>query len=271
MPALLGNAKRKVGAFIGPPIFEEAALIYSLFKNRKDGVLVEVGAHTGDDVFMRFAADGWEVHAFEPDPGNREPLERATAQLSNVTVVPKAVADKPGTMTLYTSDESTGISSLAPFTEGHSAALEVDVTTLSDYLQSGGPDHVDFLKVDVEGYEKFVMAGYPWDTHKPDAVLLEFENAKTEPLGYTWRDLAEELTGHGYGVLVFEWHPIVRYGVVHRWRRFARYPTELADDDAWGNLLAVASDIDRVERAARLMAFRFRLRSAIGRARRRNG
>lgn len=265
---MLKHLKQAIERVLGGPAIEEADLLRRVLDLRQKGVLLEIGAHNGDGTFMSYVDAGWEVHAFEPDPNNRAELLRKTVGLPNVTVIPKAVADKPGMMTLYTSSESTGISSLAAFTEGHAPSEEVEVITIRDYVAAGGPARVDFLKMDVEGYERFVMAGYPWDTHRPRAVLLEFEDRKTVPLGYSWSDLAQDLKGRGYDVLVSEWHPIERYGVAHTWRRFAEFPTELLDDDAWGNLIAVEpADMPKLRRASRIAPIRLRGRKLVDRAR----
>jgi len=254
-------ARKAVGRLLGPHQLEESDLLLALFRRRPPGVLVEVGAHTGDGTFQRFARDGWMIHAFEPDPDNRRGLEQTAANFPNIAIIPKAVAEKSGTMTLYRSSESTGISSLVAFTEGHEAGIKVQVISLVEYLTENAIPQVDFLKIDVEGYEKFVLDGYPWVTHRPRAVLLEFEDRKTLPLGYSWRELAERLRGLGYEVLVSEWFPIVRYGVFHQWRRYASYPTELLDGNGWGNMIAVEpADFDHLKRLAQIQALRFRAR-----------
>jgi FkbM family methyltransferase len=200
--------------------------------------MVDVGAHHGDTM-LPFARDGWRVHAFEPDPVNRSYLERSVEGFDNVTVIPDAVSDVRGQATIYASDQSSGISSLSPFTERHEARAVVNVITLADYISSAGIADVTFLKIDVEGFEQRVLNGFPWTEIQPKIVLAEFEDAKTQPLGYGWNDLARLLTQKGYEVLISEWHPIVAYGGQHKWRRFARYPTALSDPAAWGNLIGV--------------------------------
>jgi len=221
---------------------EESALVHRLLRGAAAGVMLDVGAHHGGTL-LPFARDGWTVHAFEPDPDNRIELERVTCNFDNVIVVPSAVSDSSGEVTLYASDESTGISSLAAFTEGHRPRAVVDVTTLTDYVEEALLADVTFLKIDVEGFEKAVLNGFPWGRLHPDVVLLEFEDAKTEPLGHTWRDLADFLVAQDYSVLVSEWYPIVAYGSTHRWRGFQRYPADLVDPRAWGNLIAVRRDL----------------------------
>lgn len=253
--------RRLISAALGPGTIDESELLVRLNRGARPGTMFEVGAHTGDSSLLTFASRGWQIHAFEPDPSNRAALQARTSQFSNVIVVPKAVGDQAGTATLFTSTESTGISSLTSFTEGHVASVQVEVVTSTQYIEDNGVASVDVLKVDVEGYEKFVIDGFPWATHHPRAVLLEFEDRKTLPLGYSWRDLASRLTQLGYKVLVSEWHPITRYGVQHRWRRYAAYPTELEDDMAWGNLVAVdPADFRRLLRLANRQERRFAAR-----------
>src|SRR3546814_19620816 len=58
--------------------------------------------------------------------------------------------------------------------------------------------------------------------------------------------MARFLLEKGYRVLVSEWHPIIRYGVRHDWRRLVAYPCELSDEVAWGNILAFRSEERRV-------------------------
>src|SRR3546814_17135175 len=62
--------------------------------------------------------------------------------------------------------------------------------------------------------------------------------------------MARFLLEKGYRVLVSEWHPIIRYGVRHDWRRLVAYPCELSDEVAWGNILAFRDPVDESKLAA---------------------
>jgi FkbM family methyltransferase len=248
---------------LGPSQIDESQIAHSALRHRH-GTMLDVGAHYGHSL-APFAGDGWSIHAFEPDPANRAELEAAFGDVANVTIVPKGVSDRPGTLPLFTSAESSGISSFAPFTAGHAASGSVETVTLRDYLAEAGIDRVDFMKIDVEGFELPVLRGYDWAI-KPELIVLEFEDFKTVPLGYCWQELAEELVARGYEVLVSEWFPVERYGGAdHAWRRFSRYPTELLDTRAWGNLIA-APALDRVTPAARNAVRRSRVRRGVERA-----
>ncbi len=255
------EVKRQVRRVLGPAQLDESHIVHAALGHRR-GVMLDIGAHHGSSL-APFAADGWEIHAFEPDPANRARLHAAFGGRPNVTIVPAAVSDEAGEMALYTSELSTGVSSLAAFTADHSPTTRVPIVTLGEYLAGAGITAVDFMKIDVEGFERNVLRGHDWSI-RPELIVLEFEDAKTVALGYSWNDLAADLAARGYEILVSEWYPVQRYGVAHRWRRLARYPTDLADPGAWGNLIA-ATDLEQVLPAARRAIGRYRLRRRIER------
>ena len=223
---------------LGPAQPNESYIAHAVLRSHR-GVMLDIGAHHGSSL-APFAEDGWHVHAFEPDAGNRAVLESAFAHQPNVEIVPKAVAATAGEMMLFNSELSSGISSLSAFTDTHRPAGYVPVITMRSYLYAAGITAVDFMKIDVEGYERSVLEGYDWAI-RPTMIVLEFEDSKTLPHGYSWQHLADDLVAHGYDVLVSEWFPVERYGGEHQWRRLVRYPTELADTGGWGNLIATNS------------------------------
>jgi FkbM family methyltransferase len=217
--------------------YDEVAVIHAALKSNGPGVMVDVGAHYGSSL-RPFADDGWQVFALEPDPGNRAILLTRAVRWPKVSVDGRAAAERDDdTVTLYTSDISTGISTLRPFHASHRATARVRTVRLDTYL--AGIDEVTVLKTDTEGYDLPVLRTFPWDRLRPKAVVCEFEDRKTLPLGYDYKDLADFLLERGYAVLLSEWHPVVEYGQRHRWRSVRRYPTTLADPRAWGNLLGV--------------------------------
>ena len=239
------------GVWIGPfhrslhaEFAEDRFLGQWLPKVHKRGVMLDVGAQEGSS-FKAFLKAGWEVHAFEPDPTNRKNLVRKFGKSRRLTVNPEAVAGRSeGEVPFYASEESTGISSLVQFRDTHQEVARVKTVSLGDYMASKGLRRVDFLKVDVEGYDFFVLQGFPWELDKPRCIIAEFEDKKTSGLGHSWEDMAIFLRKHGYKVLVSEWHPIVRYGQPHDWRQLSLYPCSLSNPAAWGNLIAFRDKVD---------------------------
>ncbi|WP_091116639.1 FkbM family methyltransferase [Nocardioides psychrotolerans] len=242
--------------------FDEIAIAHHVLGKRA-GFMVDVGAHRGY-AHTPFVEDGWSVLAVEPDPANRRYLEDAPHP--RVDIIPKAITATDGeTLTLYTSEVSSGISSLAAFHPSHTPGPQVETARL-DTLVAGR--RVDFLKVDTEGFDLPVLQTFDW-SQKPDVVVCEFEDHKTVPLGYTYRDLGDFLVGHGYTVLMSEWNPIVEYGQAHKWRRLVPYPADLVTEDGWGNFIAVRSPdaAAKAMRAGRVAAVRLRVRGAVDKAR----
>lgn len=242
--------KRVTLKLLRPETPNESQMLFETLAGPRPGVLVDVGAHEGHSL-KPFARSGWQVLAFEPDEINRRHLQELVKEMPAVRIDSRAVSERAGeTVTFYRSAQSTGISTLTPFTSSHVAAGSVTTTTLADACREHGIGEIDFLKVDTEGYDLFVLKSLDWSTLQPRAVLCEFEDSKTVPLGYTWGEMADFLRGHGYTVIVAEWHPVESYGGVHRFRRFADYPCTLADPRATGNLIAFRNggDLARFQR-----------------------
>ncbi|MDA9711253.1 FkbM family methyltransferase [Luminiphilus sp.] len=226
---------------------DETNCIAALFSNELEGsIMIDVGAHHGS-AMLPFLKLGWEVIAFEPDSKNRRRLRDQLEQQTfrqKVTLDERCVSNYADeNVSFYSSEVSTGISGLSAFHDSHSESQSVAVTSLTSFFESSEMPSVDFLKIDTEGHDLFVLEGYPWHRNRPKVIECEFENTKTLPLGYDFDDLALYLLALGYTVFVSEWHPIIRYGIRHDWHRLTRYPCKLNDDKGWGNLLAFRDPI----------------------------
>lgn len=221
----------------------ESELVFKLLKETTShGVMCDVGAHHGH-CLLPFAETGWQVYAFEPDPKNRARLQETTHKFQNVHVDARAVSDQVlETASFFTSSESDGVSGLSAFLPTHTETCTVCTTTLSEFFAEMNLDKVDFLKIDTEGFDLMVLQGLPWQSVRPAVILCEFEDAKTLPLGYSYKTLADFLVEKGYQVVVSEWRPIVRYGEQHAWRGYYTYPHEMHEQNAWGNLVATNDD-----------------------------
>jgi len=207
------------------------------------GVMIDVGAHHGL-AMAPFLNLGWRIWAFEPDAANRAVLEDRLARhpRGSTVIVDRraAAAEKREQLAFYRSEVSTGISGLSAFHDSHREVQRVDTVTLDEVMRDRGITAVDFLKIDTEGHDLFVLKGFPFNRVRPAVIECEFEDSKTVPLGYRFDDIARFLVDLGYRVYVSEWHPILRYGIAHDWCRLARYPCSLMDANGWGNLLAFA-------------------------------
>lgn len=235
-----------------------------------DKTMIDVGAHFGS-AFRPFLNKGWHIYAFEPDDRNRGKLLEGLASHANrhlVTLDARCVSNATGhDLSFYRSEQSSGISGLSAFHESHVEAQRVSTVTLGDFFPNGAIPGIDFLKIDTEGHDLFVLQGFPWEQAKPAVIECEFENGKTAPLGYDFHDLAQFLVDKGYTVYVSEWHPILQYGARHDWHCLAKYPYELQDEKSWGNLLAFRDPVDELvlaEAVGNLIRFSPRDSSPLG-------
>lgn len=223
---------------------DETHLCYELTKlmNLKNPVMFDVGAHDGAS-FSRFLEVGWRVVAFEPNPFKNPPIETLAQKSNLLTLCKKAVSDKEEkNLTFYLSNISDGISSLCNFHNSHKEAMfKVDSIRLDTYCEKFKINKINFLKIDTEGYDYFVLKSLDWSKFTPEIIECEFEDKKTkDKLKYCWKDMAEFLSNKGYKIIISEWYPIIQYGTTHKWKGFKQYSPSLdIDPNAWGNFIAL--------------------------------
>jgi FkbM family methyltransferase len=202
----------------------------------KGGVAVDAGANIG--IFaVELAALGYDVHAFEPIP------DTYTRLLANVALNPvltgriHAVECAFGqrkellAMTLPVNSPATAHVAQGP-DKGTAMLLEVQVTTLDGYAADCEIHHIDFLKLDVEGYEPAVLRGAAGLLKRQaiGTILFEWCPPLLRRAGFDPRELLDELHAAGYGV--FE---IAEAGEVVK----ARSAEALLNACEWDNLVAM--------------------------------
>ncbi len=137
-------------------------------------LVFDIGANIGDKA-EKYSRNGATVVCFEPQPHCVTKLVERFKSNDRVIIVPKGVAEKPGTLPLSICD----VDVLSTFSEHwkkgrfsgqHSSrCVEVEVTTLDlAILEFGCPR---YCKIDVEGYELNVLLGL---TRPVDVISFEF-------------------------------------------------------------------------------------------------
>ncbi|MFZ2154587.1 MAG: FkbM family methyltransferase [Bradyrhizobium sp.] len=127
------------------------------------GVFVDVGANVGTYamVLARQVGPTGKVIAIEPHPVTHARLEFncAASGYTQVTLVAAAAGPSDGELMIETDGDNLGASHIV---SGDPAgnAIKVPSLRLQRILGDAGVDHVDALKIDVEGFEDRVLTGF---------------------------------------------------------------------------------------------------------------
>jgi len=150
---------------------------------RSRPVVFDIGANEGDFTASAIAALGdVDIHCFEPNPKTCARLMARFASDSRVHVNPVGISDAPGILPLYDYRHGVG-SAHASFVAGtfvdiypaETATVEVPLTTVDAYMAENHIARVDYVKVDVEGFEKNVFAGMAGAIAAGRVDLVQFE------------------------------------------------------------------------------------------------
>ncbi len=143
------------------------------------GVFVDVGANVGTYamVLSRHVGASGKVIAIEPHPITQARLafNRAASGFTQVTLVAAAAGPSDGELMIETDGDNLGASHIVSG-ELSNRAIKVPSLRLQRILGDAGVDHVDALKIDVEGYEDRVLTGFFKEAPPslwPRAVVIE--------------------------------------------------------------------------------------------------
>ncbi|MBB5774259.1 FkbM family methyltransferase [Nonomuraea jabiensis] len=211
---------------------------------RPGAVCFDIGAAYGMYTYplARLAGPAGQVHSFEPLPVPYRILEAGWRAIGarNVRVTNAALSSSTGYQRLRLPYRfGLPIHGWAHLEEGlkhpgSSAAariVEVPVYTVDRVCELRELPRVDFIKMDVEGYEAEVLKGAEWtiEQHRP-ALLLEIEDRHLGKYGRDSAEVAGSLLARGYRMHV--WHR-------GRWNRADRVSTR------WRNYLFVSWAAER--------------------------
>ena len=164
----------------------------------------DVGGNRGvwTDLMLRSGGPAKRGLIFEPALPALALLRERFGSLANVTIVPKAVADTTGTIDFFEEPDAGGMSSaVAGHSLGPTTRRTVDVTTLDTAVEEFGMAPVDFVKIDVEGFDLAVLRGARGLIEKQQIGLIQFEyHHAWLRVGSTLRSAIMLLESAGYEV-----------------------------------------------------------------------
>jgi len=175
-----------------------------------DPVVLDVGANIGA-FSLKVAANcnsrnkNVSIHSFEPSSYAYKRLlqniDLNTVGATSIHPYKLAVGSKSGNAHLAINHNNTGGASIVDHSSGKRAAnIEiVEMTTLDKFIEDHAISYVDFLKIDVEGFEPFVCLGASCILEKYRPTLyIEMTPEWHERHNYSSQKLIEYLSSLGY-------------------------------------------------------------------------
>lgn len=197
-----GGMKMHRQGFLEP---ETVTMVQRLL--RPGMTFVDAGAHCGQYTLVAASAVGRDgrVHSFEPDPQTFALLAANVREnrATNVSLNQLALAEQDGRATLFLGDaHNVGANSLAPAIEYSGRQIEIKCARLDGYLSGAGVEHVDLMKIDVEGAEIKLLRGASalLEGDKRPLLIVEFNDFTQVQQGQSCRELADLLISLGYSL-----------------------------------------------------------------------
>ena len=159
----------------------EDLILERIFEGKSAGFYVDVGAHhpTRFSNTYRFYKRGWRGINIEPNPAAVELFRRQRKHDINVEC---GVAESEGELSYFMFNEPALNSFDQRLSEGREGnrykiikKKNVPVRRLQRILEESVPGrtHIDFMTIDVEGYDLQVLQSNDWSRFRPTYVLTE--------------------------------------------------------------------------------------------------
>jgi FkbM family methyltransferase len=175
----------------------------------KEGdVVFDVGAGRGEDTlaFSKAAGRTGRVIAIEAHPLSYELLQAFCRLngLENISPVNLAVMDKPGEISMV---ESNDWRANAVSVNGGAGAIKIRATTLDEICGGMGIERIDFLKMNIEGAERYALPGMESIVGSTRAMCVachDFLADRGQGEHYRTQQFVERfLEGHGFRIVSY--------------------------------------------------------------------
>lgn len=209
----------KLGNFLYKNAFALYKPMYKLFKNKQDAfeidllkkhinqkdTVLDIGANIGfyATILSDIVGEKGLVHCFEPDMQNFKHLKNTTSNYKNIKINNKAVGPKTEKLKIYTS-KNLNVDHRTYKPEEYDKEIEIDALSIDDYLSSD--TKVDFIKMDIQGFEMQAMQGMRniLDKNKNVKLISEFWPYGLKKAGSSVTEYFNFLVGKGFNCYLLE-------------------------------------------------------------------
>ena len=178
-------------------------IIDYIFKDKNIGTYVDVGAQhpiSNNNTYLLFKR-GWNGINIDLDRKNIDLFNLSRPNDINLNY---AISDKEGETDFYFYHESSPINTLNKKVKEYQKAKiseikKIKTFTLNNVFKKINFDkNIDYLNIDVEGYEDKVLSGFDINKYKPSVVSVEYLDLKMKKLEFKNNNLDNLLNSNIY-------------------------------------------------------------------------
>ena len=185
--------------------FEKEETDYLTKTLKKGDVFVDIGTNIGlfSLIASKIVGGEGKVLCFEPAPITFSRLNENVKlnEFKNIDIKNLGLSDKQGELTFYISNNGHDAwNSFAPSQDNKlESSIQVHVSTLDIELTNIDKTKIKLVKIDVEGWEKFVLfGGQDFLVNYNPIVMVEFTEENTFNAGYSVNEIYDIMQDFGY-------------------------------------------------------------------------
>ena len=182
-------------------------IIDYIFKNTKKGIYIDIGAQhpiSNNNTYLLFKR-GWKGINIDLDKKN---IDLFNISRPNDVNLNYAVSNKEGEAELYFYHETSPINTLSKEVQEYQKAnvkeiKKIKTFTLNYILEKiNFNEKIDYMNIDVEGYEEKVLGGFDIKRYKPNVISVEYLDLKMKKLEFKNNNILNLLNSDLYKYFV---------------------------------------------------------------------
>lgn len=140
------------------------------------GVVFDIGANVGD--WSKFVIEDYKdidykLYMFEPSKITFQELKNNISENKNRFFYPLGFGDKNETIKIFYDNEAQG--SAGAFIKNAKLSEDVEIVTIDNFCVQNNINQIDFLKMDVQGYEYNILLGAKEMLKNGNIKYIQFE------------------------------------------------------------------------------------------------
>ena len=176
----------------------EDFVLYCIFYDIENGFYIDVGANDPNHISVSkyFYLNGWHGMNIEPLPDMYQKLLTYRNRDINLNI---GAGEKDDILPLYMQNVGSTLNKM--YSKNISQVINITVHPMSKICKMHMPknEEIQFCKIDVEGYEKYVLLGYDFENYRPKVFCIESTKPGTiNPLHKEWENILLK-NGYAFG------------------------------------------------------------------------